>query len=372
MFSIKNENAMSFKGKVLEFNEEQRRIFIDAQQLWEAFCELYHEGLSYRGGLYWKNVRGRDYLIRVLDSRGATKSLGPRSPETEKIFENWHRKKEEFRRKREAFMQKADIVRRMCKALHLNRVPLVVAKIAREMFLMRDLRKRTMILGTNAIYAYEAMAGVFVSSGLLATRDLDVLWDARSCLQIAGLSKEGFLGLLKRADPSFRPGDTPYRAVNKDGFWVELLKPTPKTLTEIQNPHLRISPFPEDMLALETKGTRWIVSCPKVYAIAIGHDGLPVPLVVPDPRAFVLHKLWVARQTDRPALKRKRDVAQALLVFYLLKHYLPQFPLNEETVNRELQALPVKLRKLTKLLSEDKNEDETYRAIRNALPSMGY
>jgi hypothetical protein len=34
-------------------------------------------------------------------------------------------------------------------------------------------------LGTNALYAYEARAGVFFDRGLLATQDVDVLWDSR-------------------------------------------------------------------------------------------------------------------------------------------------------------------------------------------------
>ncbi len=377
---------MGINGKILELNEEQRRVLVDAQQLWEAFLILRQEELSCRGGMCWKRVRGKEYLVRLLDSRGNMKSLGPRSPETEQIYATWRRKKEDLRQRKEDFFERADLIRKMCKALNLNRVPLVVARIAREMFMVREIRKRIVLLGTNALYAYEALAGVLISSGLpsavskippsavseipIATGDPDILWDARSCLQIAGLPKGGFLGLLKRADPSFQMGDTPYRAVNREGFWVELLKPTPKSLPEIKASQMRVSPFPEDLLALETRGTRWIVSCPKICVTAVGYDGLPVPLIVPDPRAFVLHKLWVARQPDRPAVKKRRDAAQALLVYHLLEQYLPGFPLNYNIIDRELRALPSRLRKLTESLKSIKSTEDARSLIRTSLPSL--
>ncbi len=359
---------MRKNGKVLEFNEEQRRVLVDAWQLWEAFLDLKREEQSLRGGLTWKRVGGKEYLVRLLDSKGNMKSLGPRSPETEKIYLSWRQRKEAFRQRKEAFLERLSLVSKLCKALGLNRVPLVVARIAREMFLRKDIRKRMLILGTNAIYAYEVLAGVLVSSGFLATADLDVLWDARSCLQIAGLARDGFIGLLKKADSSFRIAESPFRAVNKEGFWVDLLKTTPKSLSEIVVSKLTVSPFPEDLLALEAKGTEWLVSCPKVYVVAIGHDGVPVPMVVPDPRAFMLHKLWVARHPNRPAVKKRRDIAQALLVRHLLTKYLPSFPLDQEIVDQELKALPSKLRKLVEL-AEEQEEDAQNVAV--FLPSLG-
>ena len=360
---------MRKNGKVLELNEEQRRVLVDAWQLWEAFLELKREEQSLKGGLTWKRVKGKEYLVRLLDSMGNMKSLGPRSPETEKIYASWRQKRETFRQRKEAFLNRLRVVSKLCKALGLNRVPLVVARIAREMFLYKDVRKRMLILGTNAIYAYEILAGVLVSSGFLATGDLDVLWDARSSLRIAGLAKDGFIGLLKKADSSFKIAESPLKAVNKEGFWVDLLKTRPKSLSEIMASQSTVSSFPEDLLALEAKGTEWLVSCPKVYVVAIGQDGIPTPMVVPDPRAFMLHKLWVARRPNRPAVKKRRDVAQALLVQYLLKKYLPSFPLDQEIVDRELKALPSKLRRFVELVEKQEHEEDMQNLVRS-LPSF--
>lgn len=51
-----------------------------------------------------------------------------------------------------------------------------------------------------------------------------------------------------------------------------------------------------------------------------------------DPRAFAYHKAWIARQPDREPVKKGRDLAQARLLFSLLKTYLPNYPLDPEAV----------------------------------------
>lgn len=42
---------------------------------------------SYKGGMHRKRSKGRQYLFRKLDRLGHGKSLGPRSPDTEKIID---------------------------------------------------------------------------------------------------------------------------------------------------------------------------------------------------------------------------------------------------------------------------------------------
>ena len=71
-------------------------------------------------------------------------------------------------------------------------------------------------------------------------------------------------------------------------------------------------------------------------AIAIATNGLPVPMVVPDPRAYLLHKAWLSRQVDREPVKKQRDIEQAAMIAELRQSYLPQFPLEA----RYLRYLP--------------------------------
>ena len=59
-------------------------------------------------------------------------------------------------------------------------------------------------------------------------------------------------------------------------------------------------------------------------------------MVVADPRAFALHKLWLSQQDDREKTKTRRDHGQALAVADLVLRYLPQY----DYFSTELDMLP--------------------------------
>jgi|HubBroStandDraft_6_1064221.scaffolds.fasta_scaffold2110806_1 hypothetical protein len=61
---------------------------------------------------------------------------------------------------------------------------------------------------------------------------------------------------------------------------------------------------------------------PKMTAIAVAGNGFPVRMVVPDPRVFALHKIWLSLRPDRSPLKRKRDFRQGEAVAQLSLQYL--------------------------------------------------
>ena len=41
-----------------EMSANQRRIFIDTAQLYEAYIVTFRESRSYRGGMHWKKSKG--------------------------------------------------------------------------------------------------------------------------------------------------------------------------------------------------------------------------------------------------------------------------------------------------------------------------
>jgi len=61
-------------------------------------------------------------------------------------------------------------------------------------------------------------------------------------------------------------------------------------------------------------------------------DGFPAKMVVPDPRSFALHKLWVSDQDDREAIQKRRDREQAKAVAKLIVKCLPQYPFEAKTL----------------------------------------
>ena len=183
-----------------------------------------------------------------------------------------------------------------------------------------------LIVGTNALYAYEAAAGAYVDTSITATGDLDILWDVRSRLTLVAdndIDQIGLLDILRKADRSFElSGPRSFRAVNRDGYMVDLIKSEPKQM-------LRREPTqmggPGDLKAAEIKNLHWLISSPKINQVVIGEDGFPAAISVPDPRAFALHKLWLSKQVRREAVKKQRDRDQAIAVANLTVKYLPQY-----------------------------------------------
>ena len=90
---------------------DQRRIFVDTVQAYQAFQEAEANRRHYAGGMHWKRVGGREYLIRTRGGHGQQHSLGPRSAETEAIYREFRagkdRAEEAFREQKESLQYQA-------------------------------------------------------------------------------------------------------------------------------------------------------------------------------------------------------------------------------------------------------------------------
>ena len=314
-----------------EINDDQRRIYIDAAQLHEAYTDAFTKSLAYRGGMHWKTAKGKEYLFRSLNRYGYGKSLGPRSRETESIYDEFHNKKKLTHARLKYLKNRLKEQARFCKAARIARVPRIVTAILRLLKQHQLLGRNLQIIGTNALYAYEARAGVFLERGLLATQDMDVLWDIRPKLRLFATDKvniKSLLDILQKADRSFDlSGKKSFRAVNQSGYMVDLIKPEPKSALITESRQVGSS---DDLMAVEIKNIQWLVSAPKFDQIVIGEDGFPATMVVPDPRAFAVHKIWLSNQMDRDSVKKKRDRSQALAVCKLILQYMPEFEIKQE------------------------------------------
>ena len=317
-----------------ENSNEQSRESIDAKQMFEAFEDAKTRADQYKGSMAWKTVSGKDYLYRKYDSYGDWKSLGPKSEDTQAKYKAFIEGKEEAKERLSSIKAHLDVRAKFAKAARINRVPLIVAKITRELD-RSGLLDSISIVGTNAIYAYEEMAACRVSSGLMATSDVDFLWDSRSKISLASKGKlTGFLDLIKKADKSFERTKALYRAVNKDGFMVDLIKAEPKdVIRSIEREQMGDH---YDLKASGIGSLRWLINSPKVETVAIDQQGYPFRMSVPDPRCFAIHKLWLSEQPTRRAEKAMRDRAQAIAVAEIIIDRLPQFRFKME----ELKMFP--------------------------------
>ena len=154
--------------------DSQRRVYIDTLQAYEAYLVAYKKNRSYKGGMHWKKAKGREYLFRTKDRYGYGKSLGPRSPKSEKMLAEFRRGKQETKERLATLRNRLREQARFCKAALIQRVPRVVANILRLLEQHEMLGRSVIVIGTNALYAYEAAAGVFFDTSIMATKDMDL------------------------------------------------------------------------------------------------------------------------------------------------------------------------------------------------------
>jgi hypothetical protein len=319
----------------VELDNDQRRELINTRQRFQTWREAILRERGYRGSMVWDEVQAKEYLMRSFYDeygRRRQKSLGRRNIETEKIkekFENERTKAREERKRLDDALNRQAAINR---ALGLGRVPLTAARILRSFDRKGLLGHSLRVVGTNALYAYEAACGVLISPGLTTTDDIDLLYDARVRLRLladAEISTSDAIGILKSADKSFRRTRQAYRATNDEGYVVDLIAP------------LRTPPWKdtkkadvdsEAMEATSIEGLVWLENAPSFEQMALDEKGFPLRIVTVDPRAFAVHKHWVSSRIDRDPLKKARDRAQAEMVSQLLLEYLPQFDFTMENL----------------------------------------
>lgn len=303
-------------------SNQQRLHQVNTEQLFENYRSAVGHAASYTYGMRWKTVRSTEYLFRDRDRRGNGKSLGPRSEETEQLMATFSAGRTVAQERLRGIKEKIQEQARLNKALRLNRVPRVVARVLRELD-QAGLYDSFTVIGTQTLYAYEAAAGVHFLLELLASGDVDLLYDVRQKMVVVSekLDGDGLLGLLKKADKTFEcVRENGYRAANAGQFMVDLvIAPRGMHVTG------SVTFSESDLVATEVPGLQWLLNSPKLDAVAIDEDGWPVPMRVPDPRAFALHKAWLSGLPTREPIKKPRDLDQARAVAQLVQEEMPQF-----------------------------------------------
>jgi hypothetical protein len=324
----------------IDLNPDQRREAVNTQQRFQALREARTLARGYRGSMVWAKVGGHEYLSRVgYDRRGRRRqsSLGRRSRETERLKAEFERGREEARRRlrdlNEVMARQAAVNR----ALGLGRAPPLAARILRALDENGLMEGGLRVIGTNAIYAFEAAAGVHLDPGLTTTEDIDLLLDSRARLAFIAtedLDAASLIRILQRVDKSFRRSERTFRAVNRDGYLVDLVK-------ALRDPPrsdgaIRVGDDPDGLVAVEIDGLAWLESAPKFEATVIDERGEAVRFATVDPRVFAIHKHWMSSRADREPLRRRRDADQAKAVAALVAAFMPQLPLEPS----ELRMLP--------------------------------
>ena len=323
-----------------QLTNDQRKYVIDTAQIYESYIEAKRHANTYRHGMTWKKARNKEYLFRLSGRTGYGKSLGVRSEASEQILAEFKAGKDASHLRLDGIEERLDQIAKINKALKLGRLPVVIAKLLRALDEQGLLGEEFIVLGTNCLFAYEAAAGVRIDPSLTASGDIDLMYDARRKISIASrkLDGEGLIGLLRKIDKTFSLlRANSFRAANSQEFMVDLI--TPPRDMRLATP---ISFAEGDLVASEIAGLEWLMNSPKFEAVCIAEDGWPAKMVVPDPRAFTVHKHWLSSRSERDPIKKPRDADQSRLVRNIVTDYFPHLPFEDSA----LLAFPEELRKL--------------------------
>jgi hypothetical protein len=303
----------------LSFNDEQLRVAANLAQYYDAWRDSERALRQFVGYLGWKTIAGREYLYRT-DTRGQGSSLGPRSPETEQVHAEFQQGRREAADRVAAQEEQLRVLGALYRSLRLPAIDSAAARILREADLRGMLGDTLMVVGTNAMIAYEFEAGERFATGLDATEDFDLAWSASPEASEQILRGAPVLSLLKAIDSTYVVNsERPFQARNRAAYEVEVLIAPSRVATYPRTEVLRPVPLPEQ---------EWLLAGRSVDHVACGRDGTPARILAPDPRWFALHKLWLANKPTRNRLKATKDRKQGLAVLRAVRGRMPHYPID--------------------------------------------
>ena len=313
---------MKINLEKLTLDPDAARQYIDARSAFLEFERSKKNALQVRGGMVWKTVDGKAYLIRTSPS-GGQRSLGRRSADTEVVYQNFIEKKQSLQDRLSSL--KAVMIKheRMNRALRVGTMPNIAVAILGRLA-DAGLSDYFRVVGTHALYAYEAAAGVRFASAITATRDIELLWDTRKRVMFSERLRQdspSMLAALQKVDKSFQIiEDQKYTAINQDGFEVDIIR----RVATPEDPHpIRLSDAEDDFWVVQAKRADELMNAPEFTEMVVAENGAMARLTTVHPSVFITFKRWMSNEPDRDPLKRRRDAMQADAVEWALNERLP-------------------------------------------------
>lgn len=308
----------------LPLSDNAARQVIDASTIFEEWRRVVREARPYSGGMYFKREGEYEYLVKTQPDNRQSR-IGRRTAETEAVYADFTERKRVVEARRKSLQQALREAERLNKALKAGRVPTKVIAVLQALE-EAGLGEHFTVVGTHALYAYEAAAGVRIVQGALATQDVDLLWDARRRVRFVSTMNrldKSVLQVLQKAEPSFRRKEEQAEtAIDDKGFEVDFIRRQP----EGDDPHpFRFSGDEDDLWPVQAARASVLTNAPRFEHLVISATGRMALMRTVDPAVFVNFKRWMAdKAQNRPEIKRRRDVRQADIVDHLLKEGLLQ------------------------------------------------
>jgi len=302
-------------SRVHPFSDEQARALINLRPRYEALIEA-ERGLSQIPyNLVRKRVGSREYLYEAIDRANNGKSRGPMTPELERQLADYQATKQDLQQRRATASALVGEIGRLARPLRLPMLSSAAGEVLRELDQRGLLDGTVLVVGTNCLPAYALEAGGRIAEAPDETDDFDLAWVAEQRSEEARL-----WAALKAVDPTFSVNsERPFQARNARAYEVELLAAPSRVATMAGRERPLPVPLPEQEWLLPGRRVDQVVPC---------RDGSAARLVVPDPRWFALHKLWLAKKPARNPLKRGKDRAQGIALLDAVAEAMPHYPLD--------------------------------------------
>ncbi|KPL68919.1 hypothetical protein SZ64_12910 [Erythrobacter sp. SG61-1L] len=303
-------------SRVRPFTDEQARALINLRPRYETAIEAERDLARLPYNLVRKRVSGHEYLYEAIDRANNGKSLGRMTPELEQRLADYQATKQNLKERLATARNLVEEIGRLARPLRLPMLANMPGELLRELDRRGLLDGSLLVVGTNCMAAYSLEAGGTITEAPEETEDFDLAWVAEQESEDAVL-----WAALKAVDSTFTLNtERTFQARNAKAYEVELLVAPSREPTMARKEQPRPIPLPEQEWLLLGRPVDQVVPC---------RDGTAARLVVPDPRWFALHKLWLGRQAKRNPLKRRKDLQQGTAVLDAVAEAMPQYPLDE-------------------------------------------
>lgn len=296
-------------------SEKDIAVLEDAKSLATSYRESVKRLESkFKGALIIRESNGSQYLYKKTGK--VEKSLGRLDKYPVDIIEQYKKEKNELIQKIDSLATRIKSQAVLVKETQISKVQSYVAKNIRTANQLNDL----VVVGTNALYAYESKFGVSLEASSLVTMDLDLFIDSRKSLSLVfkGVkSKKSILQQFEKQDKSFKlkNGNNSFSIENSDGFVIDFITQA-KRPEHFKNKNIDLSE--DDVQPSPISNLHWLINGYKIIEeVVFDTSGMPLFIKTPEPMAFAVYKLWLANErASNP--KSLKDKQQAYSLIQLL------------------------------------------------------
>jgi len=318
----------------LEYEDAQIKQRINSKMLYTNYLSVFHSyNIHYRYKMLWqKHKDGYKLLVKEHIKSHKREYLGRESEETIKIKDDFSKAKLKSKTKLSKIKEKMKREEKLNKIDGVARVPNELISIFQKINEL-GLDSKIIAIGTNSLYAYEATAAVVIEQEHLSTRDIDLLNKKDKSISFIFneiMTSKSAIEFLHTIDNSFEKNDdVPYRFINDDGVWVELINPVSDS---IKLEHFKDNLF-SDVIPLAMNGMQWLESSRLHKELIIGENGRCAFMTTIHPLEYAIYKNWLSKREDRDYEKHIRNLQQSKLVTQLIQEYMPRVDIKGELKN---------------------------------------